>query len=88
MTKQVEWTKFIVETFIEEGMLSEEEAKVMRTRAQGWTRTKQAREFGMSMSTLDRIIKRLKIKYDAVQLNNPKLPKRKHSDLEDYMDAN
>lgn len=87
MAKQVPWTKIIVETFIEEGMLSEDEQMILRTRAAGWSRTKQAAELGMSLSSVDRIIARLKVKYDHVQKYNPLLPPRKYSAEETYMDT-
>lgn len=59
----------------------------MRTRVAGWTRTKQAMEFHISMATLDRIIKRLKIKYDTVQAQDERLPVRRESAQELYMDT-
>jgi len=88
MAKQVPWNKIIVETFIEEAMLSEEEEWVLRTRVAGWPRTKQADQLGMSLSSLDRIISTLKIKYDNVQKYNPLLPPRKMSKEEEYLDNN
>ena len=87
MSKQVPWTKIIVETFINEAMLSKEEEEILRTRAVGWTITQQALEFGMSESKVNRIIARLKIKYDYVQKYNPLLPPRKKSAIETYMDT-
>lgn len=88
MSHQVIWTKRTLELFIEYANLTEEEEKVMRTRAQAWTRTKQCRELGMSTSTLDRIIKRLKSKYDAVQKEHPdELPERRFSAKETYLDT-
>ena len=86
MAKQVAWNKIILEEFISLASLSKEEEMVMRTRVAGWTRTKQCMEFNMSMSTLDRIIKRLKVKYDAVQKYSVILPPRKFSVEETYMD--
>lgn len=88
MSNEVRWTKLILETFIDEGCLSKDEEIIMRTRVAGWTRTKQAQEFGMSLSTIDRIIKRLKKKYDEVAKYNPILPPRKPSAYEDYLDNN
>lgn len=41
----------------------------------------------MSMSKLDAIIKRLKVKYDATAKYNPLLPPRKESAEELYMDT-
>lgn len=87
MAKQVPWNKLILETFIDLAMLTEDEEKIMRTRIAGWTITKQAITFGMSESSINRIIKRLKIKYDDVQQYSPLLPPRKYSVEETYMDT-
>lgn len=86
MSHQVPWNKVIVEAFIEEAMLTKEEEAVLRTRVAGWTRTKQCDQLNLSMSTLDRIIKRLKQKYDNAAKYNPILPPRKSSAAEVYMD--
>ena len=77
MTKEVVWTKIVLERFIEQANLTEDEEIVMRTRAAGWSRTKQAMELNLSVSTIDRIISRLKLKYDEVQEYDPILPPRK-----------
>lgn len=66
MAHQVPWTKVILEEFIEQALLTEDEEKIMRTRIAGWSRTKQANEFGMSISTIDKIIHKLKKKYDRI----------------------
>ena len=76
MTKEVIWTKIVLERFIEQANLSEDEEIVMRTRADGWSRTKQAMALNLSVSTIDRIISRLKRKYDEVQAYDPLLPPR------------
>lgn len=86
MSKEVPWSKIIVETFVEEAMLTKEEEVILRTRVAGWSRVKQADELGMSLSTVDRLIKSLKIKYDQVQKYNPILPPRKSSSIEDALD--
>lgn len=88
MSKQVPWNKIILETFIADAMLSREEEMIMRTRVAGWSRIKQAEELCMSLSTVDRIIKRLKVKYDYAAKYNPILPPRKSSAAETYMDEN
>lgn len=80
------WTKLILETFIEEANLSETEEMIMRTRAAGWSRTKQARKLNVSPATLDRYIHILKVKYDMVQKTSLILPPRKFSAEELYMD--
>lgn len=87
MAHQVPWNKIIVETFIKEAMLTEDEEWVLRTRVAGWSRTKQAIELGMSVATVDKIIARLKSKYDNVQKYEPLLPPRKSSDKETWMDT-
>lgn len=88
MSKQVPWNKIILETFIEEGCLTKEEEIIIRTRVAGWSRTKQSYELGLSMSSVDRIIKSLKLKYDNVQKYNPLLPPRKGSAQETWLDEN
>lgn len=86
MSRQVPWNLIILEEFIRIGSLTEEEEAVMRTRIANWPRTRQAMELHMSMSKLDKIIKRLKVKYDKVQPYSPLLPPRKFSAEETYMD--
>lgn len=87
MAKQIPWNKIILEEFIALASLTKEEEMVMRTRVDGWTVTQQAQAFGMSESTVNRIIKRLKVKYDGVQPYSPLLPPRKFSVEETYMDT-
>lgn len=84
MSKQVPWNKAIFERFAELAMLSEEEQDIMKTRIAGWSRNRQSYKFGMSLATLDRIIKRLKIKYDHAAKLDSRLPKRKRSVKETY----
>ena len=87
MSHQVIWTRRVLETFIREGNLTPIEKQIMRTRAKGWTRTRQSEEFNLSVSALDVYIKRLKKKYDAVQKEHPgEMPRRKASAAELYMD--
>ena len=88
MSKEIIWSKIILETFVEEALLTKEEEMIIRTRVAGWTRTKQALELNMSVTNVDKIIARLKLKYDEVQKYNLILPPRKNSEAEDYMDKN
>lgn len=88
MSRQVIWTSIIIDEFVKLAVLSKEEEQILRTRAAGWTITKQSLTFGMSKSTIDKMIKRLKQKYDMVQPYSPLLPKRKLSAKELYMDNN
>lgn len=87
MSRQVPWNKIIYDEFVELAALNEEEQDILRTRMQNWTITKQSMEFGMSKSKIDNIISRLKVKYDAVQPYSDKLPPRKFSAKETYMDT-
>lgn len=88
MAHEVPWCKIILETFIAEGCLTKDEEMIMRTRVAGWSRQKQALELGMSLSTIDRLIKSCKRKYDNAQKYNPILPPRRHSAEETWMDNN
>ena len=65
--KQVLWTKKLVDTFIKEGMLTEEEKEVLLLRVKGYTIAEQAELLNVSESKVNRITRRLKIKYDALQ---------------------
>lgn len=89
MGTKVVWTKETLETFIEEAMIVDElELKVLRTRIAEWSRTKQSQEFNISLSTLDRIIKKLKHKYNVCQKRRPDFyPKPRLSDKEKWMDT-
>lgn len=87
MTRQIIWTKIIMEEFIDLANLSKEEEMVLRTRCDGWTITKQAQELHMSKSKVDSIVRDLKLKYDMVQPYSTILPKRKASKKELYMDT-
>lgn len=88
MAHQVAWTKLIVEEFIKEAMLSKDEEYIIRTRAVGHTITQQAMELNMSVDNVNKIIARLKKKYDKVSMYDPLLPPRKFSSKETYMDEN
>ena len=87
MSHQVPWSKVILEAFIEEACLSKDEEMVMRTRVAGWSRTEQSMKLGMSLATIDRIIARLKKKYDAAQKYSAILPPRKQSERELWQDT-
>lgn len=88
MAHEVPWSKIILETFIEEALLTEREEKIMRTRVAGWTIKEQAYKLGLSESTVKSDIAKIKQKYDQVSKYNPILPPRKHSAEEDRMDNN
>lgn len=87
MASQVPWTNIILEEFIRLGGLTKDEEWVMRTRVAGWPRTRQSAELHISIETLDRIIRRLKKKYDLVQPHSALLPPRRYSIKETWQDA-
>ena len=87
MAHQVPWNKFSLQEFIELAELNEQEEWVMRTRVKGMCRTEQARRLNISVETLDRMIRRLKEKYDKVQPLSQHLPPRKFSAKEVWMDT-
>lgn len=68
-------------------MLSETEEYILRSRIYGTTITAQAEYLHMSVDNVNKIIARLKKKYDLIGKYNPKLPPRKSSAAETYMDT-
>lgn len=88
MTRQVKWTRDVLDAFIHYAMLSDDEVFIMETRIKGWSVTKQAQEMARSESWVHKSIAMLKKKYDAVQLEHPdELPPRKASAAETWMDT-
>lgn len=81
MAHQVRWNKIVLEEFIRIGGLTETEEMVIRTRVQGWSRVKQADKLNMSIPSIDRVIKRCKIKYDEAQKYSPILPPRQKENV-------
>ena len=79
MAKQIPWCKPFLDEFIKLGCLTYDEQKIIKTRVAGWSITKQAMEFGMSVSTVNRVIARLKQKYDNCQKYSEILPPRRTS---------
>lgn len=71
------WTKVILNEFIEEALLTDRETEVVQRIAKGENRERIAYKMNMSLATLDRTIKNLKMKYDIVQKNSTILPPRK-----------
>lgn len=87
MTKQVPWNKVILEEFLNLAMLSKDEEIILRTRIAGWSVSQQADRLNLSISTVNRIIQRLKIKYDEVEKFSVILPPRKSCAKELYQDT-
>lgn len=74
-----------MERFIELSALTPEEEMVLRTRIAGHTIIQQSMELDMSVSSINRIIKRLKIKYDDVAKFDPMLPPRRFTVGDTYL---
>lgn len=87
MAKQVAWTRNIYDAFCEDAMLSDTEKFIMKTRIEGWAVTKQAMALNMSEANVHRLIHILKCKYDAAAAQDSRLPPRRHSAQETYMDT-
>ncbi|MDD5826807.1 MAG: hypothetical protein SO108_00345 [Bacilli bacterium] len=82
MTKQVLWTKSILETFIKEGNLNSRQEFIIRTRVGGYSIVKQAQELNLSVDQVNKEIAILKKIYDVTQLHSNILPKRKKNKSE------
>lgn len=85
--KQVPWTKKLTEEFIDKASLNSDEAYIIRARVKGVPVSRMAMDLCRSESSIHRMIKVLKVKYDFVQAEYPEdFPKRKWSAKEVYMD--
>lgn len=82
MTKQIIWTKQIVEAFINEAYLNERQAFIVRTRAKGYTIAKQAEALNLSVDQVNKDIAKLKKIYDSIQPESAILPVRKKNSRE------
>lgn len=93
--KQLCWSKIILETFLEESgindriKLGDDKARIlegiMRTRVAGWSIVKQAEEFHVSVDTINKYIRELKVLYDETQKFSIVLPVRKQSKVEEKL---
>lgn len=89
MAKQVPWNEEIYMTFCKLGMLTPIEREILRMRIMGYSVVQTSLELDMSVSSVNRAISMLKQKYDGVQpLSDGKLPARKFSAKETWMDEN
>ncbi len=76
MTKQVFWTKVVLNAFIEEGNLNERQQYIITTRAKGYSIAKQAEELHLSVDQVNKEIAQLKKIYDATQIHSKILSPR------------
>ena len=77
MTKQVLWTRLVLETFIREGNLNERQEYIIRSRVQGVSIAQQADHLHLSIDQVNKDIAKLKIIYDEVSRYCDILPPRK-----------
>lgn len=88
MKPKVPWTKTMLEKFIEEALLNDDEERVLRTRIAGWSIIKQSMEMGMSTASISRIVKSIRDKYVRVQPLYPDIfPPLKQTKYEKALDA-
>ena len=85
--KQVPWTRIILDEFTKLAGLTEIEQEIMSDRMSERTATHTCLRLAISESTYARYVRRLKKKYDLVQPHSDKLPPRRFSAKETYMDT-
>lgn len=68
---KIEWTKLMLENFICQGLLNEEEEKILRGRIKGDTQVKQGMDLGISDRTVRRYVKKMQNKYDELVRQDP-----------------
>lgn len=76
MSAKIVWTKERIDAFLDEGCLTEDEEAIFRAKIKGWSRTKQALKYNMSIRKVDYIMHALKLKYDEAQKASNILPPR------------
>jgi DNA-binding CsgD family transcriptional regulator len=76
MTKQIIWTKRVLEAFIDEGNLNKRQEFIIRTRAEGYSILRQAEELHLSVDQVNKEIAHLRRIYDATQVYSNVLPPR------------
>ena len=87
MKHKVPWNRTLLEDFIKEGLLTEDEEFIMRTRLAGWSQVKQAMERNISTATVSNIVRRLKDKYRKLSGQfTDRFPPMKQNDVEDMLD--
>lgn len=62
---KIPWNRVLLDEFCSLALLTPLEENIIRTRAAGWSRVKQCHAFGVSLATLDRIIKKLRNEYQS-----------------------
>lgn len=88
MYSKIPWTKTMLERFIEEALLTEDEERILRTRVAGWSIVRQSMELGLSTATVSRIVKNITVKYKNIQSRFPDIfPPFKESKYEEALNT-
>ena len=76
MTRQVLWTRTVLEAFINEGNLNRRQEYIIRTRVKGHSIAEQAIHLHLSVDQVNKEIANLKKIYDMTQAHSKVLPPR------------
>jgi IS30 family transposase len=88
MSKPLHLTADKVKKFEQLAMLNDDEIYILENRIKNMTVTAMGINLNKSEATIHRMIKRIKEKYDFIQLEYPdEFPKRRVSEEELYMDT-
>ena len=88
MSKPLHLTADKVKKFEQLAMLNDDEIYILENRIKNMTVTAMGINLNKSEATIHRMIKRIKEKYDFIQLEYPdEFPKRRASEEELYMDT-
>ncbi len=82
MTRQVLWTRTVLEAFISEGNLNRRQEYIIRTRVKGHSIAEQALHLHLSVDQVNKEIANLKKIYDMIQVHSQVLPPRHKSRLD------
>ena len=77
--KGIVWTKAIFDEFVKVAMLSEEEIAVVEASIKGHSQVKMSMDLNMSLTKINKILHRCRIKYDISQKESDILPPRKRT---------
>ena len=77
--KGIVWTKDIFNEFVSRAMLSDEEIAVVEASIKGHSQIKMSIELNMSLTKINTILRRCRVKYDAAQKESNILPERKQT---------
>lgn len=64
----------ILDEYISLALLNEEDERIIRTRAAGWSQTQQCMTFNVSSATLTRRVRKMRDKYEMLVPYSEKLP--------------